>query len=225
MKKIISITMALLCILSNSVTKGYEIKPTANGGKKVVCKYSDLPWLIKQYETTIQNTKKSGNFKTNAAYLTSEIVTPLGVGSSFSGAWIAGCETTKPKINKGVVVSGAGLTVAGILALILAPMCAYNVANKESKKLAHLETEKIVIEKTKLSIDLNISSGLCTKSQAENSFCYTLFIDEEGFVYKKSRTGGCLVAESVNLGENNCPIPKYKLDLAKESDSGSNDTH
>ncbi|MDO4199800.1 MAG: hypothetical protein Q4D57_03525 [Clostridia bacterium] len=224
MKKTLSILTALLCIFSNFGTKGHEITPMPDGGKKIVCKYDDLPWLTKQYENTIQNVKKNGKTKTSAAYIASDIVTPVGAVGGITGAIVTIYEcTADTKIHGGKVAAGVALTVAGMLALVGAPACAYNVASTESKKLADLETEKSAIEATKQRIDTYISSNLITESEAKKSFRYTIFTDKKGFVYKKERTGGGLPYEVIELEKKSAPLPiqKYKLDICTSDEKNS----
>lgn len=220
MKKTLSILTALLCIFSNFGTKAYEITQMPDGGKKIVCKYDDLSWLTKQYENTIQNAKKSSEFKTKAAHIASDIAAPIGALGFVAGPCIAGygC-TAKPKIHKGAVASGIALAVAGISALIGAPIGAYNVSTAESKKLADLEIEKLVIETTKQQIDAYISGNLITASEAKRTFRYVIFIDKKGFVYKKEHMGALLSHEIIEFGKENNPLPvqKYKLDISEKN--------
>lgn len=222
MKKIISIAMTLLCIFSNCTTKAYEIILTPDGGKKVICKYEDLPWLIEQYENTIQGAESSHKSKKKLLNTAADVIMPLGIVGSVVGAGIAASGFSKPKAKKSVIATGIGVAAVGILAAIGAPTCASNVTDSDSAKLAHLESHKSTIEATKKRIDHHIAKNLCTKAEIDTSFRYTLFIDKQGFVYRKERVGATLPYEVVELGKKDSIIPKYKLDICENPIFNSN---
>ena len=208
MKKLLSMFLAFLCLLSPCSVKGYQTTNLPDGGKKITYSYGELQELSEHHKQLGQNIMDKSKHYDNIKFASSLV----GCGSMIVGAlWFLSNINKDGTMHKDGTIhsmlAGSGLFALGLLSLIGGHWYSNHNTDKLQKQKDAVSSIKSSIIETKYYVDAFISKNYITTEQAAKDFYYSTYLDNQGFVYQTEFGGASILHEIVPLET------KYKFDV------------